>query len=483
MKNIERINKTFIAYCIMVIHMRKVFFLFGIVALFCIGYYFHVPHLYFINSTITVSLDDEIKPYDYIKVYYKVLKEDITVINHVDNSKCGKYKIEYCFYNKKVSIDVEVIDNIAPVFETINKKILLNEEIKAEELILDIYDQTETKVYFKEEYNFNKEGNYKVEVIVEDEYHNKSSKIAYILVEAKDQESPVLEGLTKLRVREGQKIDYMDNVIVYDDHDENPQVIIDDKYVNTNKEGEYEVIYTIRDSSGNKTVYTRKIVIVDKYANIDPKMDGIKTCYLTFDDGPSYNTPKILDILDQYRIKATFFITGTHSDSYHYIKEICDKGHVLGLHTFSHDYENIYTSIASYMKDLKKIKKLVRDKTGIDVHYIRFPGGSSNLVSKKYNVGIMKRLVKKVIDEGYQYYDWTCVNGDGEHIKTIDGLVKKAKEEIGDLEDIMFLMHDGSQNQATVESLPLILDYLIEKGYEFKVIDDYSPTFHHTVQN
>lgn len=446
-------------------------------------YYFNTPHIYFIHHTIEIALNDEIKPFDYIQSYYNISKEDITVINKVNSEKCGKYIIEYRYFNHIKKLNIIVKDVLPPVFQTMNKKILINENIEASNLVKDLYDQTDTKVYFKEKYIFNKEKTYKVEIIAEDEYENKTTQSAYILVEKKDSESPILYGLEPLTIREGQTIDFMENVILYDDHDINPKVSVDDSKLNINKAGEYNIIYTIKDSSNNQSVYNRQITVLNKYSNIETKSDGIKTCYLTFDDGPSYNTPKILDILDQYNIKATFFITGTHSDSYQYINEISDRGHVLGLHTYSHDYENIYTSVASYLKDLNKIKELVKEKTGKDVNYIRFPGGSSNLVSKKYNNGIMKRLVKKVIDEGYQYYDWTCVNGDGENIKTANGLISKAKEEIGDLEDIMFLMHDGSQNDATVESLPVIIKYLIDKGYEFRVIDDYSPTFHHTVQN
>lgn len=204
---------------------------------------------------------------------------------------------------------------------------------------------------------------------------------------------------------------------------------------------------------------------------------------LTFDDGPSSNTKEILEILDQYHIKATFFVTGTSPKDFHYIKEAYQKGHTIGLHTYSHDYEYIYSSLKNYISDLNKIKDVVYQQIGMNVNFIRFPGGSSNLVSKKYNDGIMTRLTKKVIDLGYQYYDWTSINGDGEGIKTVDGLKKKAIEEIGNREDIMFLMHDSGTQENTVKALPDILDYLIEQGYVFQVLDETSPTFHHHVQN
>lgn len=75
--------------------------------------------------------------------------------------------------------------------------------------------------------------------------------------------------------------------------------------------GEYEVYYHVKDASGNEDTLIRKVEVLSQYDNREALKDGIKTCYLTFDDGPSSNTKEILDILDQYHIKATFFVTGT----------------------------------------------------------------------------------------------------------------------------------------------------------------------------
>jgi peptidoglycan/xylan/chitin deacetylase (PgdA/CDA1 family) len=464
--------------------MRKVFFSFVLVIIILCSYlYLNRTHITFIDQEVHISLNDEIKPYEYIKQYHHLTKDDIQINSSVNNEKCGEYIIEYKYQKKIQKLKVYVDDTIAPTFDIKNKKIFLNEIIDPNDLVENIKDQTNTTVYFYKDYIFNEEKTYKVEVVVEDEYANTTKKTAYILVEKEDKEAPTLEGLTTLEVIKGQTVDLKKDIIKKDDHDSDPILTIDDSSLDINTEGEYIVYYTVKDSFNNRTTYTRKVIVKSPYSNIEAKKDGVKTCYLTFDDGPSYNTEKVLKILKQYNIKATFFVTGTHSDSYQYLKQIVDEGHTIGLHTYSHDYEEIYTSLANYMKDLKKIKELVKEKTGIDCKYIRFPGGSSNLVSKKYNVGIMKRLTKKVIDEGYQYYDWTCVNGDGENVKTVSGLIKKAKEEIGDLEDIMFLMHDGSQNDITVKALPTIIEYLINQGYEFKVVDDNSPTFHHSVQN
>ena len=333
------------------------------------------------------------------------------------------------------------------------------------------------------EYIFDEEKTYQVGVVVEDSYGNKTEKNAYIQVQNQDKQPPTVTGLTPITLLIGDEIDLKKDVVVKDDHDEAPLLTIDDSKLNIRQMGEYEVYYHVKDASGNEDTLIRKVEVLSQYDNREALKDGIKTCYLTFDDGPSSNTKEILDILDEYHIKATFFVTGTSPKDFHYIKEAYQKGHTIGLHTYSHDYEYIYSSLKNYISDLNKIKDVVYQQIGMNVNFIRFPGGSSNLVSKKYNDGIMTRLTKKVIDLGYQYYDWTSINGDGEGIKTVDGLKKKAIEEIGNREDIMFLMHDSGTQENTVKALPDILDYLIEQGYVFQVLDETSPTFHHHVQN
>ena len=115
---------------------------------------------------------------------------------------------------------------------------------------------------------------------------------------------------------------------------------------------------------------------------------------MTFDDGPSENTIKVLDILKEYDVKATFFVTG-HAPSYNdFIKEAFEQGHSIGLHTYSHDYKNIYSSTNAYFNDLDQINSMVESITGQKSDIIRFPGGSSNSISAKYSPGIMSKLVK-----------------------------------------------------------------------------------------
>lgn len=464
--------------------MKKVFFSIGILVIGIVIFFIsQQPRIHFIDEEIHLGLHDEIKPYDYIEEVSHIDIEEIKIQPQVNNEKLGEYKIDYIYKEKVFTLKVFIDDKLSPNFETKNIKILRNETVKPESLVENIQDDSKTIVYFKKDYIYNEVKTYKVIIVVEDSYENRTEKSAYVMVEEKDVEAPTLKGLEKASTLLGETLDLKKGIQIIDDHDKNPTYTIDDSSLNINKIGEYTIYYHVIDASGNKEVYPRIVEVFSKYDNIAAMADGVKTCYLTFDDGPSKNTKKVLEILKKYNIKATFFVTGTSPDDYHYIKEAHDQGHVIGLHTYSHDYEKIYGSLKNYITDLNLIKELVYKQTGVYSKYMRFPGGSSNLVSKKYNVGIMKRLTHKVIDLGYQYYDWTSINGDGENIKTVNGLKKKAIQEIGDTEDIMFLMHDSASCDNTVKALPSILDYLIKKGYKFEVIDESAPTFHHTVHN
>lgn len=139
-----------------------------------------------------------------------------------------------------------------------------------------------------------------------------------------------------------------------------------------------------------------------------PKSDI--TVYLTFDDGPSKNTPEILSLLQKYGIGATFFVINGKYNSY--MKDIVNGGSAIALHSYSHKYPKIYSSEKAFLDDLEKIHDLVKTETGVDTKIIRFPGGSSNTISRKYCKGIMTNLVKDTEEAGYIYFDWNCDNGD-----------------------------------------------------------------------
>lgn len=205
-----------------------------------------------------------------------------------------------------------------------------------------------------------------------------------------------------------------------------------------------------------------------------------KTVYLTFDDGPSYNTQAVLDILDKYNAKATFFVTGINPDYYDMIKVAYDKGHTIGLHTYSHDYAAVYASQEAYFQDLDQIGQIVKEQIGYVPCFIRFPGGSSNTISANYTQGIMTALSQEVQNRGYQYYDWNISCGDGGD-NPADVLRDQAISV--DYTNIVLLMHDANNKETTVAALPEIIEHYQNLGYQFKAIDRETFDAHHGIGN
>ena len=205
-----------------------------------------------------------------------------------------------------------------------------------------------------------------------------------------------------------------------------------------------------------------------------------KVAYLTFDDGPSENTERILDILDQYGVKATFFVIGKKNMDDRY-RMIVKRGHTIALHCNTHSYSQIYKSEKAYFDDLTKISDKVFDLTGVRSKIIRFPGGSSNTVHRKYCKGLMDKLKVSVTEKGYIYHDWNVDSGDasGKNIapeKLIDNVKKYSKNK--DVIDI--LMHDtGESKQTTVDALPEIIEYLLSEGYTILPITENTPPIQH----
>lgn len=214
--------------------------------------------------------------------------------------------------------------------------------------------------------------------------------------------------------------------------------------------------------------------------NSTPTEQG-KVCYLTFDDGPSDNTLKILDILAQYNAKATFFVIG--SGKTQYIKNIHEAGHAVGLHANVHDYKTIYKSEDAFLADLNKISATVESYTGKKSMITRFPGGSSNTASK-FNKGIMTRLTNLLPSMGYSYFDWNVDSTDASGAKVatskiVNNVVNGAKNQ----KVICVLFHDAAGKTTTVQALPDILKALSDMGYEFKALTTESYGFHHGVNN
>ena len=209
-----------------------------------------------------------------------------------------------------------------------------------------------------------------------------------------------------------------------------------------------------------------------------PVPSGEKICYLTFDDGPSKNTPLILDILKNYNAKATFFVINTGNIGY--IQRIHDEGHTVGLHTYSHNYAQLYSSTDAYFNDLQQISDKVESIIGIKPTVMRFPGGSSNKVSAKYCKGIMTQLVTLVQEKGYSYFDWNISSGDADsttpsYTYIRNNVLNNARNK----NSICVLMHDASAKTTTVQALPEIIEGLTNMGYRFEALTPEAYGYHH----
>lgn len=205
-----------------------------------------------------------------------------------------------------------------------------------------------------------------------------------------------------------------------------------------------------------------------------PKGDGVKTAYLTFDDGPTTSvTPHILDILRRYDIKATFFLAGSLAEKNPGIAlRAHSEGHLLANHSYSHDYSDLYASGTAFMSEIDKAHAIICNITG-DKNYpkiFRFPGGSYDAGTYGKAKQEYKVLLK---DAGFRYCDWNSLSGDAESKSpTVDGLIKRVKSSSKGKEDLVILMHDSATKKVNIKALPQIIDYLISEGYTFDTLDN-----------
>ncbi|MCM1569224.1 MAG: polysaccharide deacetylase [Roseburia sp.] len=200
--------------------------------------------------------------------------------------------------------------------------------------------------------------------------------------------------------------------------------------------------------------------------------------YLTFDDGPSTNTDEILDILDRYGVKATFFVVGKEDEhSRERLRRIVEEGHTLGMHSYSHVYREIYSSEEAFAEDFQKLRQLLYDATGVECSHYRFPGGSSNTVSSLD----MKVFVEYLNQEGVVFHDWNVSSGDaGSRLLDVDTVVNNCTRDILKRETSVVLLHDSADKPTTVEALPAIIETIqaMEDTVLLPVTEDMKPVQH-----
>lgn len=189
--------------------------------------------------------------------------------------------------------------------------------------------------------------------------------------------------------------------------------------------------------------------------------EEIHKVYLTFDDGPSIYTNDILDILDSYNVKATFFVVGKEeTNAEEALQRIVDEGHTLGMHSYSHKYKELYESMDSFTQDFARIRDYIYQATGEESVCYRFPGGSSNTVSEID----MHDFIDYLDSQGVEYYDWNVSSGDGGSMKlSTDTLVENCTKDIDTRDTSIILLHDSAEKPTTVEALPDIIENILAR--------------------
>lgn len=413
----------------------------------------------------------------------KCRKLEPIISGQIDLEKLGKYEIQYTYKYKNKE---KIINQIVNVVDTVSPNIELEEnefwycpngkipdyDFKA----IDNYDGNITNNVKKEIKGNN------ILFSVTDSSGNETN----LLKSAKKEDTtkPVikLNGEEEIRLTAGEKYEEKGaTAIDYCDGDLTDKIEISGS-VDTDKVGSYKLEYKVKDSNNNESSVIRNITVINNNEIITP--NG-KTIYLTFDDGPSMYTNELLDVLKKYDVKVTFFVTDQaltrgYDDV---ILRAYQEGHTIGLHSNSHNYSYIYSSVDNYFNDLYKIQEKVKRITGYTSTIIRFPGGSSNTVSMSYDGGIkiMSKLTNEVTSRGFRYFDWNVVSGDAGETYSTDKVISNVVNSLGNGSTYVVLQHDIKK--FSVDAVEEIIKYGLSHGYQFKPLTMNSPRVEHGVNN
>lgn len=443
------------------------------VPIILISIYFLTIHVSFDNIENVVinvfeNYEDELPKACLKDIFNNCIKKlEVTSLGTVDTNKIGTYEITYTAKNKQIKKIISVLDTEKPVITIKDEKIIacpntsdinisytvsdnytqdlkVNKIIKDNNLILEAIDSSENKTTIIREIKFLDNEKPKINL--------KGEKTIY-LIKGEKYKEPGYEATDNCIKNMTEKVKVTNNI-------------------NINKVGKYEINYEASDGF-NKTVVNRIVYVYEKKPDISI---GDKVIYLTFDDGPSVYTKELLNILKEYNVKATFFVTGNGNREY--IKKAYNEGHSIGIHTYSHVYKNVYASEEAYFNDLEKVQKIIKEQTGEESRLVRFPGGSSNTVSR-FNKGIMTRLSKELERRGYKYFDWNVSSSDtvksnsDDIANTVIRRLKKGNNVV--------LQHDTKY--YSVKAVRKIIEYGLANGYTFAKLDVTSPTVHHGINN
>ncbi len=297
---------------------------------------------------------------------------------------------------------------------------------------------------------------------------NDNKKELTRFIKYQDKEAPVIEGSEVQAITKGEKPYFT----VKDNCDKEIKLELKNYYAE--KIGKQVIEVVAVDKAGNKTTKEATIYVSE------PGIAKTGVIYLTFDDGPGTSTTReLLDKLKKHNIKVSFFVTGRGDRSL--IKRACEEGHQMGIHTFTHNYKDVYQSMESFYNDFNKVDQLIYQECGFHTKYYRFPGGSSNTVSRRYQKGIVSQIAKELTAKGYHYYDWNISSGDATGGKRIrENLSRNVINGLRKDRPNVVLYHDIYQE--SVDSVDAVIEYAKNHGYIFDKLNP-SIVSHHKIAN
>ena len=310
-----------------------------------------------------------------------------------------------------------------------------------------------------------------------------NQKLEYYAEILSGEREPTVKGFYDIYQRSGLSDD---DLVEYILHGKEPsaQVIADDP----GTEESASRTTPPQESTAEPTVDTQEPASVPQepqslYADIYPEMtvsapdesDYVReegTVYLTLDDGPSENTYSILSYLEQYNIKATFFVVPSRTEScYAKLKAIADAGHSIGVHSASHVYKDIYSSVEAYLEDFHEAWEMIYEATGIKTEIFRFPGGSVN----DFNADTRDHIIQEMTRRGFRFFDWNVDSNDAGGANWTD-MYNSIPRDIAVNYRSVVLMHDSASTPNTVLVLGDVLQVLVNEGYKFdKINNDTKP--------
>ncbi len=432
----------------------------------------------------------------------KPISLDITVTGIVDDSRVGSYTVtynteytlDYFFGSKKYTSaavrTIDVVDSTAPIIELtyVEGAYTLPGHPYEEEgyTATDNYDGDITAdVTVKEEGG-------KVYYKVADSSGNEGTAVREIFYDDPIPPEIKLLGDGDIIISEGGSFKdpgyaAFDNI----DGDLTSAVNLSGT-VDTSKAGKYTLTYTVTDGYENTAGATRVVTVREPVQmpetkegeehlvlHTEPVNPNGKVIYLTFDDGPGAHTARLLDVLKKYDVKATFFVVNTKYLDI--LPRMHQEGHTVAMHTATHNYDLIYSSDEEYFKDLSMIENAIRERIGEVKKILRFPGGGSNGISRKLSEGIMTRLVARVKELGYRYFDWNVDSNDAGGTRTAEGIYNNVISAVPHYQYSVVLQHDI--HGYSVDAVERIIIWGLENGYTFKALTENSPVCEHKVSN